>query len=155
MRAAQTRDDVRRRRLRLLAAGALLVTLGVLAWLVMSARRGPNPGVLILFGAVLILAENAAMVLPSSLRVSPSFALVMAAISAFDGRGATVGALAVGACAGLVGSHLRRRRFAVVAFNASQYALAAVSAAGCGRLTPPGRSASSPPPRYSRSSTSR
>jgi diguanylate cyclase (GGDEF)-like protein len=102
---------------------------GVGVWLGHRAAVRPNLGVVVLFGAAMILAENAAVVLPSTLRVSPSILLVLAAITAFDGRGTTVGALLVGACGPLVVSHLRRRRFAVVAFNCAQYALSAVAAA--------------------------
>jgi diguanylate cyclase (GGDEF)-like protein len=123
-------NDSRRNRLRVLAAGAVLATVGVASVLALRATASPNLVVVALFGSVLVLAENAAVVLPSSLRVSPSVFLVLAAISAFGGRGTTLGALAVGAVGPLVVSHLRRCRFAVVAFNCAQYALAAVAAAG-------------------------
>jgi diguanylate cyclase (GGDEF)-like protein len=109
--------------------GAVLATIGVATILALRATAAPNLVVVALFGSVLVLAENAAVVLPSTLRVSPSVLLVLAAISAFGGRGTTLGALAVGAVGPLVVNHLRRRRFAVVAFNCAQYALAAVAAA--------------------------
>ena len=128
----ETPADIARgqRQLRMLTVCAVLAAVGVAAWLGHRAAGRPNLAVVVLFGAVMILGENAAVVLPSTLRVSPSILLVLAAISAFDGHGTTVGALLVGAAGPLVLSHLHRRRFAVVAFNCSQYALSAVAAAG-------------------------
>jgi diguanylate cyclase (GGDEF)-like protein len=117
-------------RLRALTVGVVAATAGLAVALAARAPAAPNLVVVALFGSVLILAENAAVVLPSTLRVSPSVLLVLAAIAAFDGRAATLGALAVGAAGPLVLSHLRRKRFAVVAFNCAQYALAAAAAAG-------------------------
>jgi diguanylate cyclase (GGDEF)-like protein len=122
--------DRNERHLRVLTVGVVLATISVATMLVARATATPNLVVIAIFGSVLVLAENAAVVLPSTLRISPSVFLVLAAISAFGGRAATLGALAVGAVGPLVVSHLRHHRFAVVAFNCAQYALAAVAAAG-------------------------
>lgn len=120
--------DTNGRRFRLLTLGAVATSLGVAGFEATRASVSPNLVVIALFGLVLVLAENAAVVLPSTLRLSPSVLLVLAAISAFGGRSTILGALAVGAVGPVVISHLRRRRFAVVAFNCAQYALASAAA---------------------------
>jgi diguanylate cyclase (GGDEF)-like protein len=112
-----------------MAIAALTVALFVAA--VLSAHDRPDLGVLLLFGGFSVLAENAAVVMPSSVRISPSSMFLLAAIAAFNGRATTVGALAVGVLCGLVVRHLRRHRWTVVAFNCSQYALSAAGAAAC------------------------
>ncbi|HEX2039114.1 MAG TPA: EAL domain-containing protein [Acidimicrobiales bacterium] len=88
----------------------------------------PDPVALLLFGALLIWAENAAVLLPTTATVSPSFMVVMASLAAFDGRGALLGCALVGASGGLILDMFRRRRFAVVVFNCAQYCLAAAAA---------------------------
>jgi diguanylate cyclase (GGDEF)-like protein len=95
------------------------------------ARQRPQLEVILLFGGFSIVAENAAVVMPSSVRISPASMFALAAIAAFNGRGTVVGAIVVGAMGGLIGRHLRRRRWSVVAFNCSQYALCAAGAAAC------------------------
>jgi diguanylate cyclase (GGDEF)-like protein len=53
------------------------------------------------------------------------------AIAAFNGRGTLVGAFIVAASAGLVVTHLRKRRWRVVVFNSAQLGLGAAAAAAC------------------------
>ena len=96
-----------------------------------TAHQRPELGVILLFGGFSIVAENAAVVMPSSVRISPASMFALAAIAAFDGHGTVVGAIVVGAMGGLIGRHLRRRRWSVVTFNCSQYALCAAGAAAC------------------------
>src|SRR5207248_1982423 len=87
----------------------------------------PRPVTLGMFSALLVLAENFAADLPTT-KVSPSFMVVMASITAFH-HGTAFGAAVVGACGGLVFGNFRARRFGVVIYNCSQYSLAAVAAA--------------------------
>jgi diguanylate cyclase (GGDEF)-like protein len=103
----------------------------VVAAAVRATDYRPDIGVVLLFGGLCVVAENAAVVMPSSLRISPTSMLVLAAIAAFDGRGTTLGAIIVGCLGGLIFRHLRRRRWSVVAFNCSQYVLCAAGAALC------------------------
>lgn len=89
----------------------------------------PEPGVVAMFAALLVWAENAAVQLPGKLRVSPSFMVAMAAITAFDGQGVVFGAAVVGAAGGVIFRGIRLRRWRILAFNCGQYALAAAGAA--------------------------
>ena len=116
-------------RLRWLEAACSVAALVVLAASAVLVDIRPDPVAVAVFGLLLIWAENSAVLLPSA-RVSPSFMVVMAALVAFDGEGAVLGSTIVGYCGGLVFSLLRRRKFRVVAYNCSQYALAAAAAAG-------------------------
>jgi diguanylate cyclase (GGDEF)-like protein len=94
-----------------------------------AAGDGPEIGVVAMFAALLVWAENAAVQLPGRLRVSPSFMVAMAAITAFDGKGVVLGAAVVGAAGGVILRGIRLRRWRVLAFNCGQYALAAAGAA--------------------------
>lgn len=94
----------------------------------------PDPGTAALFAALLVWAENAAVQLPGRLRVSPSFMVAMAAITAFDGQGVVFGASVVGAAGGVIIRGIRLRRWRVLAFNCGQYALAASAAAAVHEL---------------------
>jgi putative nucleotidyltransferase with HDIG domain len=85
--------------------------------------------IIVMFAGLLVWSENVALLLPSSVRVSPSFLWVLAAIAAFNGHSGALGAAFVGACGGLAGWNLRRRRYRLVAYNAAQYVLAAAVAA--------------------------
>jgi diguanylate cyclase (GGDEF)-like protein len=116
------------RQLTALVAGMAAVVFLVAAFM---ARQRPEIGVILLFGGFSVVAENAAVVMPSSVRISPASMFALAAIAAFDGRGTVVGAIVVGAMGGLIGRHLRRRRWSVVTYNCSQYALCAAGAAAC------------------------
>ncbi|MBW3669938.1 MAG: hypothetical protein KY443_12085, partial [Actinobacteria bacterium] len=100
----------------------------VLAVAGLRAQTFPDPVALLLFGSLLIWAENAAVALPNA-RVSPSFMVVMASLAAFNGEGAVLGAGLVGLCGGLAVDFLRRRKFRVVAYNCAQYVIAAAAAA--------------------------
>jgi hypothetical protein len=76
----------------------------------------------------LFAAENAQIRLPSSTTVSPGFMMIMASISAFDGRGVVLGAAIVGFCGTAQIPLIRRRRFALQLFNCCQYLIAAALA---------------------------
>jgi diguanylate cyclase (GGDEF)-like protein len=109
--------------------GGMAVVVFLLA--AFTAGQRPELAVILLFGGFSIVAENAAVVMPSSVRISPASMFALAAIAAFDGRGTVLGAIVVGAMGGLIGRHLRRHRWSVVTFNCSQYALCAAGAAAC------------------------
>ncbi|HEV7886134.1 MAG TPA: EAL domain-containing protein, partial [Acidimicrobiales bacterium] len=89
----------------------------------------PALGPLALFAGLLIWAENAAVLLPTNARVSPSFMVVMASIAAFEGQGGVFGAAVVGACGGLAFDVIRRRKYRIVLFNCAQYSLAGAAGA--------------------------
>ena len=89
----------------------------------------PDFSVVAIFAALLVWAENAAVQLPGKLRVSPSFMVAMAAITAFDGKGVVLGAAVVGAAGGVVLRGIRAGKWRILAFNCGQYALAAAGAA--------------------------
>src|SRR5438874_6565597 len=74
------------------------------------ARTLPDPTALCLFGALLVWAENAAVILPTTVTLSPSFMVVVASLAAFNGRGSVLGAGIVGLCGGLSLDTFRRRR---------------------------------------------
>ncbi|MDQ3757595.1 MAG: EAL domain-containing protein [Actinomycetota bacterium] len=104
------------------------VALSVLVSVLLRGQVYPDPVALALFGALQIWAENAAVLLPTAARVSPSFMVVMASLAAFDGRGVVLGSAVVGCCGGLVIDVVRRRQYGVVLFNCSQYLLAGAAA---------------------------
>ena len=106
-------------------AGALLLLIG----LPLSGATQPEVGPLVLFASLLIWAENAAVLLPSNARVSPSFMVVMASISAFQGRGGVLGAAIVGCVGGLILDHFKRRKFRIIVFNCAQYVWAGAAGA--------------------------
>jgi hypothetical protein len=89
----------------------------------------PNLLTLAFFVGLLLWAEHGAVLLPSKIRVSPGFMVIMASIAAFDGRGVLVGAAVIGFCSGNIVSLVRARRYAAVVIDVSQYTLAAVVAA--------------------------
>ncbi|HZQ28000.1 MAG TPA: EAL domain-containing protein [Acidimicrobiales bacterium] len=89
----------------------------------------PETTPLALFVVLLVLAENAAVLMPTNARVSPSFMVVMASIAAFGSHGGVLGAAIVGGCGGLILDHLRRRKFRIVLFNCAQYVLAGAASA--------------------------
>jgi diguanylate cyclase (GGDEF)-like protein len=116
-------------RLRWLEVACIAAALATVAGLAARSDTYPEPLALLLFGALLIWAENAAVLLPTTARVSPSFMVVMASVAAFDGRGAVLGSALVGCCGGLVFELVRRRKYRIVAYNCAQYLLAAAAAA--------------------------
>lgn len=89
----------------------------------------PDVLTLVVFTALMLVAENSSILLPSSPSVSPSFMVVMASIAAFDHHGALIGAAIVGSVAGFVVDLLRNRRYTTVFFNWGQYLLASAAAA--------------------------
>src|SRR5687768_6731536 len=105
------------------AAVVLVVLIATASW--------PDLPALILFAGLLVLAENkSGIFLPSSTRVSPSFMVVMAAITAYDDQGVVLGAALTGLSGGLIWRHLfTERRYRIAAYNCSQYVLAATAAA--------------------------
>ncbi|HEX9530130.1 MAG TPA: EAL domain-containing protein, partial [Acidimicrobiales bacterium] len=119
-----------RRRLGWLEAGTAVTAAAVLAAAALTASRGPDPVALALFAGLLVWAENVAVRLPTSTRVSPSFMVAMATVTAYRGGGALLGVALTGACGGLAIDHLRRRRYRIVVFNCAQYLLAAAAAEG-------------------------
>jgi diguanylate cyclase (GGDEF)-like protein len=116
-------DRVRQLELACIAGAFLLI-----AWLTVSGAS-PNVAPLALFAALLVWAENAAVLLPSNARVSPSFMVVMASIAAFDGRGGVLGAALVGSCGGLILDHFKRRKYRIILFNCTQYVWAGAAGA--------------------------
>jgi diguanylate cyclase (GGDEF)-like protein len=116
------------RRLRRLEGGCITLAVAAFAF-VASHSDWPDPVALVVFGALMIWAENVSVLLPTQTRVSPGFMVVMASLAAFRHDGAVVGAALVACSGGLVLNQLRRRRHRVVAFNCAQYLLAASAAA--------------------------
>ena len=116
-------------RLRWLEVACVTAALSVLAAAGASSTSSPDLVALALFGSLLIWAENAAVLLPTKARVSPSFMVVMASIAAFRHDGAVLGAALVGCCGGFAFGLIRRRRYRVVVYNCAQYAIAAAGAA--------------------------
>src|SRR5437763_8895973 len=110
-----------------------LACTGVAAIAVAAALRSgahlPALLPLVLFIALLLASENSFILYPSSAAVSPSFMVVIAAIAAFGGRGALLGACVVGGSAGLVVELIKKGRYTTVLFNCAQYLLASASAA--------------------------
>jgi hypothetical protein len=87
---------------------------------------------LLVASGMLLLAENAAVLLPTNTSVSPSVMVVMAAIAALDrssSAGLVVGAVGMGFLGGLPIAELRRRHFVSTAYNCAQYGLATGAAA--------------------------
>lgn len=108
---------------------AYVVALGsAVAFHVVQSTRLPNPVTLAFFVGLILWAEHGAILLPSDIRLSPSFMVVMASIAAFGDRGVVLGAAVVGCCAGHFVILLRRRRFAAMLIDAAQYGLSAVAA---------------------------
>jgi HD-GYP domain-containing protein (c-di-GMP phosphodiesterase class II) len=89
----------------------------------------PSAVTLIFFVGLILWAEHGAVLLPSEIRVSPSFMVIMAAIAAFGDRGVVLGAAAVGFCSGHFVILLRKRRYAALAIDCAQYTAAAATAA--------------------------
>ena len=124
--AAGRHTSARRvRQLELTCIAGAFVLVGVLF---LSGSR-PELVALGLFTALLVWAENAAVLLPSNARVSPSFMVVMASIAAFDGNGGTLGAALVGGCGGLILDHFKRRKYRIILFNCTQYVWAGAAGA--------------------------
>jgi len=106
--------------------GAL--ALAGLVFAISNDSAGPDIVVLAVFAAISLWAENAHVLLPSAISVSPSLMVVIATIAALDGHGVLTGAALVGAANGLTWELIRRRRVASVVVNASQFLVSSVAA---------------------------
>jgi len=100
----------------------------VLAIVLHAGSRLPSLLPLLVFAIVLLVAENAMIILPSATGVSPSFMVVMAAIGAFGVHGTVLGACVLGSGGGFTLSILRKGRYTAALFNCAQYLLAAAAA---------------------------
>lgn len=103
-------------------------------WLGYSAvQSGPSAApdwmIVGLFAALVTASENLSLVLPSRITLSPQLILVMAAVSALDGRGVVLGTLIIGGAGSLVVRSFRIRRYLPILFNLGQMALSAGTAA--------------------------
>jgi diguanylate cyclase (GGDEF)-like protein len=116
-------------RVRLLELACIAGATLLLSALALHPASRPSLGPLLLFSILLVWAENAAVLLPSNARVSPSFMVVMASIAAFGDHGGVLGAAAVGCCGGLILDHFRRRKFRIILFNCAQYVWAGAAGA--------------------------
>lgn len=87
----------------------------------------------LLFGGLVFAIENAAVMMPSSITISAGFMLEIAGVTALADSSATatvvVAALVIGSAEGLRVKFVRDRRFGLVAFNTSQFALSTGAAA--------------------------
>ena len=111
-------------------AACLAAAAAVLVVVAATAHPAPARAPLILFAALLVWAENAAVLLPTKVGISPSFMVVVASLAAFNGRGSMLGASLVGLCGGIAFDKVRHRRFWNVGFNCAQYVIAGAAAAG-------------------------
>jgi len=126
---APSEDEIGSPRSRWLALAYMLGFAVSLGAVLLHSSRLPNPVTLVFFVGLILWAEHGAVLLPSEIRVSPSFMVIMASIAAFGSRGVVVGAAVVGLCAGSFVSLMRRRRFAAAVIDCTQYGLASVAAA--------------------------
>jgi diguanylate cyclase (GGDEF)-like protein len=117
------------RRVRQMELVCIVGAVGLLAVPPLLGASFPAAGPLFLFAGLLIWAENAAVLLPSNARVSPSFMVVMASIAAFHGRGGVLGAAVVGGVGGLILDHFKRRKYRIILFNCAQYVWAGAAGA--------------------------
>ena len=101
-----------------------------LAFLLVGAARShdwPSLGAVVLFSLLLVAAENAAVLAPSTVGVSPAFMVVMASIAAYGHHGVALGAAITGLGGGIALRSIVQRKFRIVAFNCFQYSIAAVA----------------------------
>lgn len=106
----------------------IVLALVVLGVVIRSGSSLPRVEALGVFIPLVLLASNSVIVLPSRGTVSPAFMTVMAAMTAFAGRGTALGCCVVGAGAGATMLRLRERRLTTFLFNCAQNLIAAVSA---------------------------
>ncbi|HZT66622.1 MAG TPA: HD-GYP domain-containing protein [Acidimicrobiales bacterium] len=129
------------RRSRVLSGGYAFLAAGLLAILFHHAATSgswPRPFTVLLFASLLCAAENASLVLPSKVEISPSFMVIMACQAAYGTRAAVLSAALTGAFGGVAFRTLRRRRYRSTVANCSQMALsAAAAAAAAGAIGPP------------------
>ena len=89
----------------------------------------PNWTIIVTFGAMVVLAENTAVLVHSGTAVSPGFMLVMATIAVADRSNVLTSAALVGACNGIYLPYIRQKKLANVSFNCGQCLLASTAAA--------------------------
>jgi hypothetical protein len=114
-----------RRTFELATAAAGLVALTVLV----AVAGAPSWTIVLVFGAVVVVGENTAVLVHSGTAISPGFMLVMAAIAVTGHDHAVTSAAVVGACNAVYLPYVRQRRFGNLGFNAGQYLLASTAAA--------------------------
>jgi hypothetical protein len=107
-------------------AAAAGTVLAVALWL---TGELPNPTVLVACAALIIVAENSAVLFSSSAGASPTFTVIMASVALFDDGTSIAGAALVGVSGGVLFGLIRSRRYGTVLFNAGQYVLASAAAA--------------------------
>ena len=108
---------------------AALIALAFLLVGAAQAHDWPSLGAVVLFSLLLVAAENAAVLAPSTVGVSPAFMVVMASIAAYGHHGVALGAAITGLGGGIALRSIVQRKFRIVAFNCFQYSIAAVAAA--------------------------
>ena len=119
-----------RRALEIFTGGAALVAIAVFALI----GGAPSWLVVLVFGAVVVLAENFDTLIHRSglggASLTPGSMITMASIAVLgDDPSTIVGAALIGGCAGLYVPHLKQRDWGIVAFNCGQFALASSAAA--------------------------
>src|SRR5688572_5564848 len=87
-------------RSRWLALGYAVALFGALGLELTHSPSLPHPVTLVFFVGLILWAEHGAVLLPSEIRVSPSFMVIMASIAAFGDNGVVLGAAIVGCCSG-------------------------------------------------------
>jgi len=102
----------------------------ILGGLLADGAAWPDIVALVVFTGLLVAAENASIDVRVDASVSPAFMIVMAAIAAFGGKGAILGAAVVGFSGGFAIDAFRRGRYTAAFFNSGQYLLASAAAAG-------------------------
>ena len=128
-------DTVERRPKLLLLPGwpfemaCVAVAAALLAFLIASGSRLPGIESLVLFAVTLVLAANAAVLMPSMTGVSPCFMFVLASIAAFGSHGAVLGAALVGVGGGVTLRPFKNGRYTAALFDCAQYLLASAAAA--------------------------
>lgn len=115
-------------RQRLFEIGVVSAALVAVALASLASDGFPAVRVL-LFAALIVAAENAAVMLPSSASMSPSLLIIFAAIATFEPGTAALSGVVVGAAAGIVLETVQARRWSALVLNASQYVLASTAAA--------------------------
>ena len=101
------------------------------ALLVALILRGPWPDLvgLAVFTGLLLVAENAQVLVRDDAGMSPAFMIVMASIAGFGAHGAILGSAIVGFSAGFTIDTFKRRRYTAAFFNTGQYLLGSAAAA--------------------------
>ena len=126
-------ETTKRRRTPALAAAYAVAALAVCA-VAAVVQPLPSPVALAVFVALAVWAENDGIKLPSSVSVSPSLLVVMATITALDGKGSVLGAALVGLSCGAVVDLIRKRKVVAIVVTGSQFALASAAAASAYEL---------------------